>query len=586
MDVSMDWLLDSLRVVREVRDWAAARRRRDPSAKNTQHVLDDATRKLEAVVRENGVDPFDLAQLEFVPPQTQLVPPLGPDPTPLQGPPPKDKPPKKGTKPRPLNGVFDDTNADPQRVPEAKDPAASEDALIVEAIEASRRISNDDIDQQAILAIKRLRRYGYKGYLVGGCVRDLLLGITPKDFDIATDARPEEVKAIFKNSRIIGRRFRLVHLYYRGGKVLEVATFRASIPADDEDEGTGDLFIRRDNVFGTEQEDAQRRDFTINALFYDPESGQIIDHVGGLRDIDARVVRMIGDPHIRLREDPVRIVRAIRFRAKAGLALEEDLEAALPVYVDELVRCPPARLLEETLKLLRMGHALASFDEMLIHGVLEVLLPEVKAFIDGHLSLLAGSPVMEDRNPLEEIRAHLEALDEIVARSPVSDDIVLGALLFPMADAVLCHADIQGRDRNRSLTEFLGEVGVRIQFTRKLSEQLRQSYGVQRYFASESSGRRRRRLSPSTLMRRSFFPAALRLFEIRQRATHGSLEEVRTWEVKAYDEGIDLGGRLVGPTDGYPPSHKDSHSGGPRKKRRRNGRRRKQRPMAERSGAP
>lgn len=553
-NVSMDWLLDSLRLMREVHDWAVARKRRDPAAQNTNQVLKKATRELEALVQASGLSTLDAPPIRPVPSDSQLVEPLGPD---------------QGS----LGPYYDRINGhNPNLV--AGDSEYFEPNDVADTF--AQKIRIEDIDPQAILAIKRLRRYGYKGYLVGGCVRDLLLGITPKDFDIVTDARPEEVKSVFRNSRIIGRRFRLVHLYYRGGKVLEVATFRASIPNDeDEDSGNSDLLIRRDNVFGTEQEDAQRRDFTINALFYDPESNRIIDHVGGLDDINVHLVRMIGDPNIRLREDPVRIIRAIRFRAKAGLIIEDDLARSLSRYVDELTRCPPARLLEETLKLLRMGHARASFEEMLEHGVLEVLLPEVKAFIEGRFGLLAGSSVMETRNPVEEIRAHLNALDEVVNRAPVPDEVVLGALLFPMADAMMCHADVHGRDRNRNLAELLSQIGVRIQITRKLSEQLRQSYNAQRHFMMDTNGsRRRRRMSPSSFVQKPFFPAALRLFEIHQRALNAPLKEVATWEAKAAEEGLRVDGNISNSAqnDNFGSDHRPRS---PRRRRRRHQNRRR-----------
>lgn len=536
---NMDWLLDSLRVMREVRDWASSRRRTDTSASSTRAALQTATNDLEALALDAGLDLPPEARIESVPASARLLDPPGP------------------------------TAPTPTAAPEVDDGAARVE---------DDRVRVEDIDEQALAALKRLRRYGYKGYLVGGCVRDLLLGISPKDFDIATDARPEEVKSVFRNSRIIGRRFRLVHLYYRGGKVLEVATFRAAVNADDEGSDDGDLLIRRDNVFGSEQEDAQRRDFTINALFYDPEARCIIDHVGGLADIDDRVVRMIGDPDIRLREDPVRIIRAIRFRAKAGLTIEPSLDAALARHVEELVRCPPARLLEETLKLLRMGHARASFALMREHGVLDVLLPEVQAFMAGHLALLAGSEVLDGIDPAAAFDAHLEALDAVVERSPVPDDVVLGALLLPIAEAVMTHADAQERDRNKAVAELLGEVGVRIQITRKISETLRQSYGSLRHFPSEppGGGRRRRRVSPSSLARRSFFSNALRLFEIRLRARGEDLDEVLVWEARARDEGMPVDAPLS--KEGSVP--RDPHASGDGERRKRRGGRRRRRSPA------
>ncbi|MFQ5844643.1 MAG: poly(A) polymerase, partial [Planctomycetota bacterium] len=168
------------------------------------------------------------------------------------------------------------------------------------------------IDFNAAKIVRRLVRHGYRAYLVGGCVRDLLLGTAPKDFDIATEARPRQIKRLFRNSRIIGRRFRLVHVRF-GQQVIEVSTFRAP-PVQ---EG-GDVYIRQDNVFGTEEQDARRRDFTINGLFYDLSRERVIDHVGGLGDLAARRMRTIGDAGVRLREDPVRILRAAKFAGRLG----------------------------------------------------------------------------------------------------------------------------------------------------------------------------------------------------------------------------------------------------------------------------
>src|SRR5687768_5240572 len=174
------------------------------------------------------------------------------------------------------------------------------------------------IDPDADRVVRKLTRAGHKAYLVGGCVRDLLVGRTPKDFDVATSATPNEIKATFRNSRIIGRRFRLAHIFF-GSKIIETSTFRAN-PREVEEEageasGDGeaqDLLIRRDNVFGTAEEDARRRDFTINGLFYDLDTGQVIDYVNGMVDLQERLVRTIGDPDIRFREDPIRILRAIK----------------------------------------------------------------------------------------------------------------------------------------------------------------------------------------------------------------------------------------------------------------------------------
>lgn len=197
-------------------------------------------------------------------------------------------------------------------------------------------IDPDELDPDALKVVLRLHQHGHQAYMVGGCVRDLLLGRKPKDFDIATSATPNEVRGIFRNCRLIGRRFRLAHVYFKGGKIIEVSTFRAN-PTEleaaangGEDDGEGeDLLITHDNVFGTAQQDARRRDFTINGLFYDVAEGRVIDYVRGRRDLDERFIRTIGDPEVRMREDPVRILRAVRFAAKLELDIESRTYAAM-----------------------------------------------------------------------------------------------------------------------------------------------------------------------------------------------------------------------------------------------------------------
>ena len=234
------------------------------------------------------------------------------------------------------------------------------------------------IDADADRVVSKLTRAGYKAYLVGGCVRDLLVGRTPKDFDVATSATPNEIKATFRNSRIIGRRFRLAHVFF-GAKIIETATFRAN-PRDDDDH---DLLIRRDNVFGTESEDAKRRDFTINGLFYDVEREEVIDHVGGLADLDAKLVRTIGDPDIRFQEDPVRMLRAIKFAARLDFGFEPATWRALLRWRSEISKCAPPRLLEEVHRLLRGGAARRSFELLVETGVLAVLSPYLAGLLEG-----------------------------------------------------------------------------------------------------------------------------------------------------------------------------------------------------------
>jgi poly(A) polymerase len=238
-------------------------------------------------------------------------------------------------------------------------------------------ISRRDIDPNVLKVLYRLTSANHVAYLVGGSVRDLMLGRRPKDFDIATSAHPHQVRELFRNSRLIGRRFRLVHVFF-GPQNIEVATFRRR---SEETVDDGDLLIRHDNTFGTPEEDAFRRDFTVNALFYDIKTFQVIDYVGGVDDLRARLVRTIGDPEIRLREDPVRMIRAIRLCARFDFTIESAAKAALRNYRAELGKASMARLVEETYRTLGMRGAARGLELMLEFGLLDTLLPH----LSGHL---------------------------------------------------------------------------------------------------------------------------------------------------------------------------------------------------------
>ena len=244
------------------------------------------------------------------------------------------------------------------------------------------------VDERALSVVRTLQDRGFKAYIVGGAVRDLLLGLKPKDFDVATNATPEQVKSAFRRAFIIGRRFRIVHVVYGRGReheVIEVSTFRAHLDNADATQVTGNERsskqelagmkhavdasgrVLRDNVWGPQDEDAARRDFTINAMYYDPETGEVIDYHGGIADAKKKVLRMIGDPATRYREDPVRIIRAVRFVAKLsdlGFSLEAKTAAPLKRMLKLLAEVPQSRLFDEMLKLLQTGHALASVAQL------------------------------------------------------------------------------------------------------------------------------------------------------------------------------------------------------------------------------
>jgi len=235
------------------------------------------------------------------------------------------------------------------------------------------------IDPDAVKVIQRIQQFGCRAYIVGGSVRDLLLGRTPKDYDIVTNAHPQELKRMFANSRIIGKRFRIVHVVFRGNKIIEVSTAR-SLPSNRSEAKTkDDLFLKRDNQFGTFKDDAARRDFTINALIYDVVNEMIVDYTGGVEDITNRIVRVIGNPDISFPEDPVRMYRAVKFAALLDLDLDAATYRAIQKYRGLLTKAAPSRLHEEYNKIFRSGQAAPIFGSLLTSGLLETLMPAVVA---------------------------------------------------------------------------------------------------------------------------------------------------------------------------------------------------------------
>ncbi len=241
---------------------------------------------------------------------------------------------------------------------------------------SEHNISRSQISEHALKVLYRLKDAGYDSYLVGGCVRDLMLGREPKDFDVVTNATPEQVKGVFRNARLIGRRFRLAHVQF-GRDIIEVATYRANpqapVAQDDDDENEGRLL--RDNVFGTQIEDAVRRDFSVNSLYYDIRDFSVLDYVGGVKDLKQGVLRMIGDPATRYREDPVRMLRVIRFAAKLGFRIEPGTAAPIRESGRLLLEVPPARMFEEVLKLFQGGYALGTFELLRQYGLFRYLFP-------------------------------------------------------------------------------------------------------------------------------------------------------------------------------------------------------------------
>src|SRR5678809_34110 len=286
------------------------------------------------------------------------------------------------------------------------------DPIIVER--AAHSVSRSQIDPDALKVLYRLHQNNHAAYLVGGSVRDLLLGRRPKDFDIGTSAHPYQVKKLFRNCWIIGRRFRLAHVKF-GQKVIEVATFRRQVavgeevvqdgvPAPDPTTPEGEHLIHRDNTFGTPEEDAFRRDFTINALFYDIATFSVIDYVDGLDDLRAGIVRSIGDPVVRFHEDPVRMLRAVALAARLDFALDPPVLEAIRAHRQEIARSSAARLLEEYFKILRGGHAEKIFRGLAKAGLIEPISEE--------LHKGAGDPLWQSLAALDAHRRNHDVVPE------------------------------------------------------------------------------------------------------------------------------------------------------------------------------
>ncbi len=269
----------------------------------------------------------------------------------------------------------------------------------------------------AIRTVEDLQKAGFKAFVVGGAVRDLILGIRPKDFDVATNAEPEQVQRAFRRARIIGRRFRLVHVMF-GPETIEVSTFRAlqGEEADVDEHGR----VLRDNVFGEQHEDATRRDFTVNALYYDPVSDQVLDYHHGVKDLKARVLRMIGNPETRYREDPVRMLRAVRLSAKLGLAIDSASSKPIRELATLIQNVPNARLFDEMLKLLQSGNALKGLHQLRDEGLHHGCLPLLDVVLD-----------TEDPKGLAFVNRALSATDaRIQAGKPISAGFLFAALLW------------------------------------------------------------------------------------------------------------------------------------------------------------
>jgi poly(A) polymerase len=400
---------------------------------------------------------------------------------------------------------------------------------------AEHAISRSQIDADALKVLYRLHQNGYDAYLVGGSVRDLLLGRRPKDFDIGTSAHPYQVKRLFRNCWIIGRRFRLAHVKF-GQKTIEVATFRRpvsaeeiaaaeampleGIPLDAGGDGGPDRLVHRDNTFGTPEEDAFRRDLTVNALFYDISTFSIIDYTGGLKDLRARVIRAIGNPLDRFQEDPVRMLRAVTMAARLEFSIDPPIDEAIRVLRADIARAAPARLMDELYKLLRTGAGERAWRMLAERRLLEPIALELqKGATDALWRSLAA------------VDAYRSRFDD--GPDTLTNAILLGSLLVPLGHTIrsLSPAPVPDGEFRKEPRLALGILPL----ARRDVERLRQILGLQRRLVDMHLSPRARR----ALMHRSPFKEALTWLEIHGDSPEvlehwrGFIEAAGTFEVKA-----------------------------------------------------
>lgn len=393
-------------------------------------------------------------------------------------------------------------------------PTPIEGAIVIDR--SNHPISRRRIPENVLKVLYRLHRSGYRAYLCGGSVRDLMMNRTPKDFDIATDAHPMEIRRLFRNSRIIGRRFRLAHIIFQD-MIVEVSTFRREPerPADE----NAELLITDDNTFGSPLQDARRRDFTINALFYNIADFSVIDYIGGLEDLAQKRVRVIGEADIRFREDPVRMMRAVEFASRLGFEIERDTWEAILRHRNEILKASPPRVSEEILDLLRRGWSRGAFHLMVESGLLEPLLPEVYRAIEG------------DRVP--HFWKMLEVLDRTVkAERKIADAVLLSVLFLPWVIEEIEREEQRRGGRMRLgevlvfLRDLLQPVGARMALPAATRHQIEQALETLWRLLEPPSDRR----SQFRAVAREPFNDALALFELYALSSGRYVEVFRQWQ--------------------------------------------------------
>ena len=344
-------------------------------------------------------------------------------------------------------------------------------------------ISRANVSHSALKVLYRLKNSGFAAFLVGGGVRDLLLEMHPKDFDIVTDAHPEQVRKLFSNCRLIGRRFRLAHVRF-GGEIIEVATFRANIDGGDDRARSDKGRILRDNVYGTIDEDIWRRDFTVNALYYNIADFSVRDYTSGLEDINSRTLRLIGDPRTRYREDPVRMLRVVRFAAKLDFDLAPETAEPIAELGDHVRDVPPARLFDEVLKLFQTGHAVRSFELLVDYGLLRHLFPATNALLEGP----DGASVRRF------IELGLAGTDQRIEEDkPTTPAFLYAILLWPAVRRLAESLTASGSREYEAMAEASGRIAaeqqVRTALPKRFSVPMKEMFALQRRFGIRRGAR-------------------------------------------------------------------------------------------------
>jgi len=376
------------------------------------------------------------------------------------------------------------------------------------------------MSENAVKVLYRLKKSGYEAYLVGGCVRDLLLGLEPKDFDVATNASPEQVRKVFRNCRLIGRRFRLAHVHF-GREIIEVATFRSSEKGDDSQQKVHeDGRLLRDNVFGSIEDDVWRRDFSVNALYYNVRDFSIVDYTGGMEDHAAGVLRLIGDPETRYREDPVRMIRAVRFAVKLGFSIEPATDKAIFEMAPLLKGIPAARLYDEVLKLFLSGKAVQTFEMLRHYGLFEILFPLPDKCLDSE----------ENNFPRMFIARALENSDKRIAeQKTVTPYFLLAAFLWESVQANAREKINKGENESfayqNAASEVLSQQVKSISMPKRVTQSMREVWLLQSRF------NKRVGIRPARLLEHPRFRAAYDFLLLRAE-TGGADKELAEWWTK------------------------------------------------------